>query len=439
MDIFKQSSILIDMLDKTINELDHTDALIPFLKKLGARHSKMGIKPQSLALMKRIMLELIKEVLSFNFSNEIKESWNRVLTFIVGMMMMEYSNAKLRRTSDLSTTTSSTDGLMTKPTLMDQYDSNDVEFLDNALTPTVILNCQITWKYISNDSMINNAVKIFYTDLMESKSEIKDLFSKANMAEQSMRLVRAIGSTVALLDDLDTLIPILQELGKRHVYYNVKPEHFKYVKRCWFKMLRQALSLQWNKQVNNSWQIAWDFLTYYMKTSLEDALLLYVPPEPVPVNFKVLINHIDRIKLSDLSFFGDIWFAAYTGDNSSQSYAFGHGVGNHANSNNKLEGDGILSFGGIKCLNAMQTVDKYRNLKEPYVRYFEDDDSWYLRGNIVGTFSQLFELQAYPFDVHNIEITFALEVDDTIAKFNPDRISVRLMPFKLGMCFLFCL
>ncbi len=90
---------------------------------------------------------------------------------------------------------------------------------------------------------------------------------------------------------------------------------------------------------------------------------------------KILINHIDKVQLSDLSFFGDIWYAAF----------------GRSNMQNKTinDGGGILPFGGIRCLNAMQTVDKYRNLKEPYIRYFDEDDSWYLRGNIVGTFSQI--------------------------------------------------
>eukprot|EP01084_Bolivina_argentea_P013647 25606_1 len=431
VDVFKQAIIIIEMLDKTINKLENTDLLVPYLKSIGAKHAKMGIKPQMLALMKKIILELVKEVLSFNFDTKIRNAWQRVMTFIVGMMMMEYNN-RLKRNNTMSTTESSVSwsgDMFDRPTLASRqnYDSNDVQLLETALSPTVILNCQITWRHINSDIMINNAVTVFYQDLLNSKQEIRALFSKSNMKEQITRLIMAIGSTVALLDDLDTLIPILVELGKRHVYYGVKPSHFKTVKRCWFKMLEEALKLQWNKQINNSWHVAWDFMTYYMKASLEDALLLYVPPEPIIVNFKILINHIDKIKLSDLSFFGDIWYAAYTGDNSSQSYAFGHALGNR-----KVDdGGGILPFGGVRCLNAMQTMDKYRNLKEPYIRYFDEDDSWYLRGNIVGSFSQMYELQSYPFDVHNIELIFSLQVDDTIAKFNKDRISVRLMPFKL--------
>ena len=166
------------MLNKTINELTHTYALIPFLKKLGVRHYKMGIKPQLLATMKRVILQLIKDILSFNFNHQIKESWNRVLTFIVGIMVNEYSNCRLRKGSQVSTPTAT----------YDEYDSNDIDMLENHLTQTVIINCQISWKYISQDSMINNAVKIFYNDLLQTRQEIRDLFSKSNMAQQSMRL-----------------------------------------------------------------------------------------------------------------------------------------------------------------------------------------------------------------------------------------------------------
>ena len=193
-------------------------------------------------------------------------------------------------------------------------------------------------------------------------------------------------------------------------------------------MLKQALSIKWNKRIKKSWQIAWNYMTFHMKSSLEDALLLYIPPEPITINFKVLINHIDRVKVNELSFYGDIWFAAYTGVNPSQSFAFG--ADNYTD--NKSNDNTNCPFGGIRCLNAMEpSVEKYRDGNLPNIRYFEEDDSWYLRGNIVGTFSKLFDLHAYPFDVHEIEFIFALNVDDTIAIFNEDNLSVRLMPFKL--------
>eukprot|EP01084_Bolivina_argentea_P193766 332408_1 len=71
IDVFSQSTVIIDMLDKVINQLINTDQLIPYLKEVGKRHALLNIKPQLLALMKKIIMELLKEVLTFTFTKEL--------------------------------------------------------------------------------------------------------------------------------------------------------------------------------------------------------------------------------------------------------------------------------------------------------------------------------------------------------------------------------
>ena len=62
-----------------------------------------------------------------------------------------------------------------------------------------------------------------------------------------------------------------------------------------------------------------------------------------------------------------------------------------------------------------------------------NDDTWYIRGHVRGYFAHPYDLHSFPFDQHVLKITFALSVDDTIAKFSSQNgaINVRAMPFKL--------
>lgn len=172
------------------------------------------------------------------------------------------------------------------------------------------------------------------------------------MKQQSKKLVKAIGSVVILLDDLDTLFPVLEELGKRHVYYGVKPKHFKHLQKFWFKMLETALGLKWTEELKQAWESAWKLMTSVMKKSLADGLLLYTPPEAQYIKCKILINHIDMIDVQNLCFFADVWYAGYTGNNPSQSFAF--------NNEQKPKEPSQLTW-GINILNAMETKSDFKS------------------------------------------------------------------------------
>ena len=55
----------------------------------------------------------------------------------------------------------------------------------------------------------------FYSHLFLSHPETRRLFP-VSMAHQRDRLFQALGDVVAWVDDLDTLIPVLEQLGRDH-------------------------------------------------------------------------------------------------------------------------------------------------------------------------------------------------------------------------------
>ena len=72
------------------------------------------------------------------------------------------------------------------------------------------------------------AAKIFYTKLFELDPALKPLFPSGDeaMVEQGNKLMMMLSSAVAGLSNLEMLVPVLQNLGKRHVEYKVKPSHY---------------------------------------------------------------------------------------------------------------------------------------------------------------------------------------------------------------------
>ncbi len=143
------------MWDNTINMVSNKEKIIPHLKRLGLQHGKMGIKAQDLAIMKHILIDLVKEVMGFDYNESIKKSWNKVLTFYIGTMIQ---SLKDHQRSSMSLSRISMTQTMSRTNSMDSqtgcqfncepYDINDSDDIHKHLTNEVILTCQNSWKLI---------------------------------------------------------------------------------------------------------------------------------------------------------------------------------------------------------------------------------------------------------------------------------------------------
>jgi hemoglobin-like flavoprotein len=62
----------------------------------------------------------------------------------------------------------------------------------------------------------DQAANIFYGRLFELDPTLKPMFPE-DMTEQKKKLMQMIAAAVRGLDDLDGLVPVVQDLGVRHV------------------------------------------------------------------------------------------------------------------------------------------------------------------------------------------------------------------------------
>jgi len=109
---------------------------------------------------------------------------------------------------------------------------------------------QSTWKQVS--AIAPQAAALFYTNLFEADPSLKALF-KGDMEEQGKRLMQMIGAAVGKLTDLDSLVPVLQSLGERHVGYGVQASHYATVGGALLKTLEQGLGAAFTPAVKAAW------------------------------------------------------------------------------------------------------------------------------------------------------------------------------------------
>lgn len=109
---------------------------------------------------------------------------------------------------------------------------------------------QSSWAQVS--PIATQAAALFYSNLFEADPSLKPLF-KGDMVQQGQKLMQMIGAAVGKLGDLDTLVPILQNLGRRHVDYGVQPAHYDTVGGSLLKTLEQGLGAAFTPEVKAAW------------------------------------------------------------------------------------------------------------------------------------------------------------------------------------------
>ena len=80
-----------------------------------------------------------------------------------------------------------------------------------------------------------------------------------------------IGSSVASLDRLEDLVPMLQELAVRHAGYQVLPEHFPIVGEALLWTLRTGMGFKWTPQIKEAWEAVWRQMVSVMEPALINA------------------------------------------------------------------------------------------------------------------------------------------------------------------------
>lgn len=118
------------------------------------------------------------------------------------------------------------------------------------MTPEQIRLVQGTFDQVA--PIADKAAELFYGRLFEVAPGVKPLFS-GDMKKQGAMLMQTIGLAVKGLDDLAYIKPSLRALGRRHVGYGAKPEHYDVVGACLLWTLEQGLGAAFTPEVKSAW------------------------------------------------------------------------------------------------------------------------------------------------------------------------------------------
>ncbi|WP_324277925.1 globin domain-containing protein [Blastococcus brunescens] len=109
----------------------------------------------------------------------------------------------------------------------------------------------------------------FYSHLFLSHPETRQMFP-VSMAHQRDRLFAALGDVVARVDDLDSLVPILQQLGRDHRKFGTLAAHYPAVGASLLATL-EHFDDQWSPELAKDWTEAYTLVAEVMIAAADEA------------------------------------------------------------------------------------------------------------------------------------------------------------------------
>ena len=136
------------------------------------------------------------------------------------------------------------------------------------MTPEQIALVQDSFKSVV--PIADTAADIFYGRLFEVAPQLRPMFPQ-DMSEQKKKLMQMIVVAVNSLHQIETIVEPVQDLGRRHVGYGVKDEHYEIVGGALLWTLGQGLGDAFTPEVEEAWAEAYGLLATVMKEAAAEA------------------------------------------------------------------------------------------------------------------------------------------------------------------------
>lgn len=117
----------------------------------------------------------------------------------------------------------------------------------------------------------DDAAALFYRRLFEIDPSLQQMF-RGDMAEQRKKLMQMLTAAVKGLDRLDQLVPVVQDLGRRHATYGVADAHYGTVGAALLWTLEKGLGAAFTPDTKEAWASVYGLLASTMQQAARDAL-----------------------------------------------------------------------------------------------------------------------------------------------------------------------
>jgi|SRR5215203_7372417 len=118
----------------------------------------------------------------------------------------------------------------------------------------------------------DDAAMLFYQKLFELDPSLRPMFP-GDMAGQRKKLLQMLTAAVKGLDRLEQLVPVVQDLGRRHGGYGVQESHYDTVGAALLWTLEAGLGKAFTAEVKAAWVAVYSLLSMTMKDAARDVVV----------------------------------------------------------------------------------------------------------------------------------------------------------------------
>ena len=108
----------------------------------------------------------------------------------------------------------------------------------------------------------------FYSHLFLSHPELRAMFP-LQMTGQRDKLVTALGAVISNVDELDKVVPLLEQLGRDHRRFSVVTQHYEAVGASLLATLKRFLGPSWTADLADTWAQAYGLVAKVMVAAAE--------------------------------------------------------------------------------------------------------------------------------------------------------------------------
>jgi hemoglobin-like flavoprotein len=136
-------------------------------------------------------------------------------------------------------------------------------------TMTQINLVQTTFAVVA--PLADDVAALFYRRLFEIDPSLESMFP-GDISGQRRKLTVMLTAAVKGLPRLDRLIPVLEDLGRRHAEYGVIESHYETVGEALLWTLEKGLGPEFTPDVKEAWTTVYGVLAATMKAGVEERL-----------------------------------------------------------------------------------------------------------------------------------------------------------------------
>lgn len=130
------------------------------------------------------------------------------------------------------------------------------------MTPRQHELIRATWADVA--PIADTAARLFYDRLFELDPSVARMFAATDMAAQRKVLMQTLAVVVKSIDALDTILPAVEAMGRRHVGYGVQPRHYATVGQALLDTLGMGLGERFTPEAREAWTEAFEVLAATM-------------------------------------------------------------------------------------------------------------------------------------------------------------------------------